>query len=138
MMEFILNHYWSGTTRFAVFLVAFAWLVQILGTNIAANMISFGADSSMLFPRFINMRRGQYIVQTLAWAVVPWEILTSATKFEDFLSGYALFMGAVVAIMVCECTFPYLCLPSTTSILAHANECRLLLRQGQHLPLVPV
>lgn len=103
MMEFILDHYWSGTTRFAVFLVAFAWLVQILGTNIAANMISFGADSSMLFPRFINMRRGQYIVQTLAWAVVPWEILTSATKFEDFLSGYALFMGAVVAIMVCEC-----------------------------------
>ncbi|BCS00588.1 uncharacterized protein AKAW2_50929S [Aspergillus luchuensis] len=102
MMEFILDHYWSGTTRFAVFLVAFAWLVQILGTNIAANMISFGADSSMLFPRFINMRRGQYIVQTLAWAVVPWEILTSATKFEDFLSGYALFMGAVVAIMVCE------------------------------------
>lgn len=112
MMEFILDHYWSGTTRFAVFLVAFAWLVQILGTNIAANMISFGADSSMLFPRFINMRRGQYIVQTLAWAVVPWEILTSATKFEDFLSGYALFMGAVVAIMVCECTslFP----PSST------------------------
>ncbi|RAH68344.1 nucleobase cation symporter-1 family protein [Aspergillus aculeatinus CBS 121060] len=102
LMEFILDRYWSGTTRFAVFLAAFAWLVQILGTNVAANMISFGADSSMLFPRFINMRRGQYIVHTLAWAVCPWEILASATKFETFLSGYALFMGSVVAIMVCE------------------------------------
>lgn len=91
-MNLILDHYWSSGARFAVFLCAFAWLVQIVGTNIAANMISFGADSSMLLPAYIDMRRGQYIVEFLAWAVCPWKILASATKFQDFLSGYALFM----------------------------------------------
>ncbi|KAE8158969.1 permease for cytosine/purines, uracil, thiamine, allantoin-domain-containing protein [Aspergillus tamarii] len=102
LMNLILDHYWSSGARFAVFLCAFAWLVQIVGTNIAANMISFGADSSMLLPAYIDMRRGQYIVEFLAWAVCPWKILASATKFQDFLSGYALFMSSVVAIMLCD------------------------------------
>ncbi|OJJ50427.1 hypothetical protein ASPZODRAFT_59349 [Penicilliopsis zonata CBS 506.65] len=102
MMNLILDNYWSSKTRFAVFLCAFAWLVQILGTNIAANMIAFGADSSMLFPSYVNMRRGQYIIEFLAWAVCPWKILASATKFETFLGGYGLFMASVVAIMVCD------------------------------------
>lgn len=92
MMSLILDEYWSSKTRFAVFLCAFAWFVQILGTNIAANMMSFGADSAMLFPSFINIRRGQFIVQFLAWAACPWKIMTSAAKFETFLSGYGLFM----------------------------------------------
>ncbi|KAI9926601.1 hypothetical protein ASPWEDRAFT_176429 [Aspergillus wentii DTO 134E9] len=102
MMNLILDEYWSPKTRFAIFLCAFAWMVQILGTNIAANMMSFGADAAMLFPAYINMRRGQFIVEFLAWAVCPWEILASATKFETFLSGYGLFMASVVSIMLCD------------------------------------
>lgn len=35
LLEAILDRYWSGSTRFAVFLVAFCWMVSILGTNIA-------------------------------------------------------------------------------------------------------
>ncbi|KAJ5611579.1 hypothetical protein N7528_008684 [Penicillium herquei] len=99
MMNLILDNYWTSKARFAVFLCAFAWFVQILGTNIAANMMSFGADSSMIFPSFINIRRGQFIVEFLAWAAVPWKIVASAAKFETFLSGYGLFMASVVAIM---------------------------------------
>lgn len=92
MMNLIMDNYWSSSTRFAVFLCAFAWMVQIVGVNIAANMIAFGADSSMLFPSYINMRRGQFIIEILAWVVCPWKILASASKFETFLSGYGLFM----------------------------------------------
>lgn len=106
MMNLILDNYWTSKARFAVFLCAFAWFVQILGTNIAANMMSFGADSSMIFPSFINIRRGQFIVEFLAWAAVPWKIVASAAKFTTFLSGYGLFMASVVAIMVCD----YFCL----------------------------
>ncbi|KAJ5594948.1 uncharacterized protein N7459_001156 [Penicillium hispanicum] len=102
MMNLILDQFWSAKTRFAIFLCAFAWLVQILGTNIAANMMSFGSDAAMLFPAYLNIRRGQFIVHFLAWAACPWEILASATKFETFLSGYGLFMASVVAIMVCD------------------------------------
>lgn len=98
----ILDRYWSSSTRFAVFLSAFTWMVSILGTNIAANMIPFGSDSSMLFPRYITIPRGQYLVEFLAYAICPWKILASASVFTTFLSGYGLFMSSVVAIMVCD------------------------------------
>ncbi|KAG0647479.1 Allantoin transport [Hyphodiscus hymeniophilus] len=98
----ILDRYWSGSTRFAVFLSAFTWMVSILGTNIAANMIPFGADSSMLLPRYITIPRGQYLVEFLAFAICPWKILSSASVFTQFLSGYGIFMASVVAIMICE------------------------------------
>lgn len=100
-----LDRYWSASTRFAVFLSAFTWMVSILGTNIAANMIPFGADSSMLFPKYITIPRGQFIVEFLAFAICPWKILASASVFTTFLSGYGLFMASVVAIMVCDCKF---------------------------------
>ncbi|KAE8352500.1 permease for cytosine/purines, uracil, thiamine, allantoin-domain-containing protein [Aspergillus coremiiformis] len=103
MLNLILDQYWCPKTRFAVFLCAFAWLVQIVGTNIAANLISFGSDAAMLFPRYLNMRRGQYLAQFLAWAVCPWKILASAATFQTFLSGYGLFMAGVVAIMIADC-----------------------------------
>jgi len=102
LLEAILDRYWSASTRFAVFLSAFAWLVSILGTNIAANMIPFGSDSSMLLPRYITIPRGQMIVEFLAFAICPWKILSSASVFTTFLSGYGLFMASVVAIMICD------------------------------------
>lgn len=102
LLSAILDKYWSGSTRFAVFLLAFCWMVSILGTNIAANMIPFGADSTMLFPRFLTIPRGQYVVEFLAFAICPWKILASASVFTTFLSGYGIFMASVVAIMVCD------------------------------------
>lgn len=101
----ILDRYWSASTRFAIFLAAFVWMVSILGTNIAANMIPFGADSTMLFPRYVNIPRGQFIVEFLAFAICPWKILRSADVFTTFLAGYGIFMGSVVGIMICDCEF---------------------------------
>lgn len=65
-------------------------------------MIPFGADSSMLFPRYITIPRGQFIVEFLAFAICPWKILASASVFTTFLGGYGLFMASVVAVMICD------------------------------------
>jgi NCS1 family nucleobase:cation symporter-1 len=102
LFDAIMDRYWSGSTRFAVFLAASAWTISILGTNIAANMIPFGSDSSMLFPRFLTIPRGQFVVLCLSFAICPWKILASATTFTTFLAGYGLFMASVVAIMICD------------------------------------
>ncbi|KAJ5646240.1 allantoin [Penicillium lividum] len=88
--------------RFAIFLAAFCWMIGVLGTNIACNMIPFGSDSALLVPRFVDMRRGFFIVEFLAYAIVPWKIMASAATFTTFLSGYGLFMASVVAIMIAE------------------------------------
>ncbi|KAK4983220.1 hypothetical protein LTR66_008915 [Elasticomyces elasticus] len=102
LLDAIMTRYWSGTTRFAIFLSAACWTVSILGTNIAANMIPFGSDSTMLFPRYITIPRGQFLVECLGFAICPWKILASASTFTTFLAGYGLFMASVVAIMVVD------------------------------------
>ncbi|CAH0045324.1 unnamed protein product [Clonostachys solani] len=95
------RHNGSGP-RFAIFLAAFTWMVGILGTNIAANMIAFGSDVSLIAPRYIDMKRGFFLAQVLAYAIVPWKIMSSAKTFTSFLSGYGLFMASVAAIMIAD------------------------------------
>ncbi|KKY22864.1 putative allantoin transport [Phaeomoniella chlamydospora] len=123
LLDAIMDRYWSGGARFAIFLCALTWTASILGTNIAANMIPFGADSAMLWPRYIDMKRGFFIVEFLGFAICPWKILASAATFTTFLSGYGLFMASVVAIMVADYFFinngnvfvPFLYDPSKTN-----------------------
>ena len=87
LLDAIMTRYWSAGTRTAVFFAAGAWSVSILGTNIAANMIPFGSDATMLCPRYLNIPRGQFIVECLGFAICPWKILTSAAVFTTFLAG---------------------------------------------------
>lgn len=65
-------------------------------------MIPFGSDSTMLFPRYLTIPRGQLLVEFLGFAICPWKILTSASVFTTFLAGYGLFMASVVAIMIVD------------------------------------
>jgi NCS1 family nucleobase:cation symporter-1 len=69
LLDAIMTRYWRSDVRFAVFLTAGCWAVSLLGTNVAANMIPFGSDSSMLFPRYITIPRGQFLVTCLGFAI---------------------------------------------------------------------
>ena len=42
--------------------VAFAFLIAQFGINIAGNAISGGIDLASMFPKYINLKRGAYIV----------------------------------------------------------------------------
>ncbi len=84
LMDAIMTRYDTSGVRFAIFICAAFWALLILGTNVAANMIPFGSDSTLLLPRYINMTRGQFLGLCLAWAVNPWKIMRSATG-ETFL-----------------------------------------------------
>lgn len=102
LLTAILDRYPTSGVRFAVFLCAAAWAILVLGTNIAANMIPLGSDLAMLFPRYMNMTRGQAVGLLLSWAVCPWYVYSSAAVFTKFLSGYGLFMGGIAGVMVAD------------------------------------
>ena len=62
--------------RAAAFFASFAFTLGTLGTNISANSLSAGNDMTALWPRYINIRRGQVICAFLGgWVLCPWEIL---------------------------------------------------------------
>ena len=93
--------------RAAAFFASATFALATLGTNISANTLSAANDMTALFPKYINIRRGQVLCMIIGcWAFVPWEIVTSAQGFLSFMNGYTVFLGPFAGIMVADvCNF---------------------------------
>lgn len=88
------------TSRACRFFAAFSFALAALGVNISANSLSAANDLTALFPRYVNIRRGQILCAILCWALVPWKILESAGSFLQFMSAYSIFLGPIASIML--------------------------------------
>ena len=86
--------------RAARFFAAFAFALAALGVNISANSLSAANDLMALFPRYVNIRRGQLICAVMSWVLVPWKILASAGSFLNFMSAYSIFLGPIASILL--------------------------------------
>ncbi|KAK0459011.1 NCS1 nucleoside transporter family [Desarmillaria tabescens] len=91
---------WSS--RAAQFFAAFCWALAVIATNISANSTAVGNDLMILFPEYINIRRGQYICAILGVAACPWIVQNSAKSFTSFLGGYSIFLGPVAGILLSD------------------------------------
>ncbi|KFZ03397.1 hypothetical protein V502_10988 [Pseudogymnoascus sp. VKM F-4520 (FW-2644)] len=89
-------------SRAAQFFIGLLFALATLCTNIAGNSVAFGNDLSSLFPRFINIRRGQFICAILGVIITPWNILNTSGNFLNFLNGYTVFLGPVCGIMMTD------------------------------------
>jgi NCS1 family nucleobase:cation symporter-1 len=89
-------------SRAAQFFVSLIFGFATLCTNIAGNSVAFGNDLSGLFPKYINIRRGQFLCAVLGVCITPWNILSSATNLLNFLNGYSVFLGPVCGIMLTD------------------------------------
>jgi NCS1 family nucleobase:cation symporter-1 len=83
---------------FAGFMFAFA----NISTNVAGNSIPFANDVTGMFPRYMNIRRGQILCALLGFAITPWQIQAKATRFLAFLNGYSVFLGPLVGILLSD------------------------------------
>ncbi|KAK8874309.1 permease for cytosine/purines uracil thiamine allantoin-domain-containing protein [Apiospora arundinis] len=88
--------------RFGVFVIAAAFALAQLGTNIAANSVSAGTDMTALLPRFINIRRGGYICAVVGLAMCPYTLLTDSNQFTTYLSAYSVFLSSIAGVMCCD------------------------------------
>lgn len=87
--------------RAAAFFASFSFLISIIGANISANSLSAANDLTAMFPKYVNIKRGQIICAILGgWALCPWEILASAPGFLSFMSGYTVFLGPFAGVYV--------------------------------------
>lgn len=91
--------------RAPMFFSAFCWALSVIATNISANTTAVANDLMLAFPRYINIRRGQYICIILALATTPWNIQNSAASFVSFLSGYSVFLGPPCGVMLADYWF---------------------------------
>ncbi|EME48022.1 hypothetical protein DOTSEDRAFT_167544 [Dothistroma septosporum NZE10] len=95
---------WDGPSgRCGAFFVGLCWVVAQIGTNLSANVISFGNDMVSLFPKYVNIRRGVIFATIVAgWIMVPWKIVSSAASLLTFMSGLAIFLAPISAILACD------------------------------------
>lgn len=104
-LDILINWIESGSHggRAAAFFCGLAWYVAQVGTNITANSISAANDLTVLFPKYVNIRRGCLIAAVIAgWVMVPWKILGSASTFLNFMGGYALFLAPIAGILASD------------------------------------
>ncbi|KAK9358988.1 permease for cytosine/purines, uracil, thiamine, allantoin-domain-containing protein [Lipomyces starkeyi] len=66
--------------------VRFAFCSRSLVSTSRPYSLAAANDMNCLFPKYINIRQGQFIAAFLgAWALTPWNILTSAPAFLNFI-----------------------------------------------------
>ncbi|UPK93866.1 hypothetical protein LCI18_004801 [Fusarium solani-melongenae] len=68
----------SGT-RAATFFLAFAFIVAQLSICVPGNVLAGGLDVASLLPKYINLRRGAYILAALSVLPNPWQQVTSGS-----------------------------------------------------------
>lgn len=95
----------GSAARFGVFVIAAAFALAQLGTNIAANSISAGTDMTALLPRYLNIRRGGYICAIVGLAMCPYSLLTSANQFTTYLSAYSVFLSSIAGVLISDYYF---------------------------------
>ena len=108
--EFLWNpldivEHWLGSPggRAAAFFAALSWYIAQVGTNITANSISAANDLTVMFPRYVNIKRGCIIAAVVGgWVIVPWKILSSAQTFLAFMGGYAVFLAPMAGIIASD------------------------------------
>ncbi|KAL5536558.1 hypothetical protein ACEPAF_380 [Sanghuangporus sanghuang] len=91
--------------RFLLFFCSGSLALSYIGINLATNCLPFGSDMSALFPKWMTIRRGQFICCALGIVICPWKILVSASTFVAFLSGYGYWMAPIAAIMMVDYYF---------------------------------
>ncbi|CEQ42356.1 SPOSA6832_04165 [Sporobolomyces salmonicolor] len=87
---------WLGNKggRAAAFFCSAAWAIGNMTTNITANSVSSANDLASLFPKWINIFRGQLFAIIIGcWAFAPWKVLSSATSFLSFMSSYSIVLA---------------------------------------------
>ncbi|CAI6341031.1 unnamed protein product [Periconia digitata] len=105
LLEKFLDEGKGSGQRFGVFIIAAAFTLAQLGTNIAANSVSAGTDLTALAPRWINIRRGGYICALVGLVMCPWNLLKDTNSFTTYLSAYSVFLSSIAGVMVCDYYF---------------------------------
>ncbi|BGP42631.1 hypothetical protein JCM10449v2_006643 [Rhodotorula kratochvilovae] len=103
--DLIDNGGWLGSKggRAAAFFCSAAWALGNMTTNITANSISSANDLASLFPKWINIFRGQmFAVIVGVWAFAPWKVLASAQNFLTFMSSYSIVLAPIATVLCAD------------------------------------
>lgn len=92
----------SPASRCGTFFAGLGFLASAFALCIVTNSIAAGMDIAALCPKYINIRRGSYIITILGVAVCPWNYVTRPTTFITVLSGWSVFLSPMTGIVISD------------------------------------
>ncbi|WVQ82263.1 hypothetical protein IAT38_004391 [Cryptococcus sp. DSM 104549] len=103
LLSAIQDYYHSSSgVRAAVFFAGFGCTCAQLSINVLLNSVSTGMDMAGLWPKYINIRRGAYLLAAFGLASNPWQLLASASTFISVISGIGIFSAPLTGILVAD------------------------------------
>ncbi|KZO95911.1 hypothetical protein CALVIDRAFT_549801 [Calocera viscosa TUFC12733] len=92
----------SSAARAAVFFASIGLVLSQLAITVVLNSVSCGMDMAGLAPRWINIRRGGYIMIVVGVLSQPWTLVATAQRFLTVLSGFGVFMAPFTGVMLAD------------------------------------
>ncbi|KAK7569026.1 permease for cytosine/purines, uracil, thiamine, allantoin-domain-containing protein [Phyllosticta citricarpa] len=103
LLRHIQSHYNnSPRSRAAVFFASAACAFAQVTVNIILNSVASAMDLACYSPKWLNIRRGAYLIAAVGVAVNPWKLTSSAATFIAVLSGFGTFYGPLSGILVAD------------------------------------
>lgn len=85
--------------RVATFFLGIAFILSQLSINVVGNVLAGGLDVASVFPKYINLRRGAYILAILSVLPNPWQQLAFPGTFLAIMCAYAVFLGPMIGLL---------------------------------------
>ncbi|KAL4773513.1 permease for cytosine/purines, uracil, thiamine, allantoin-domain-containing protein [Aspergillus nidulans var. acristatus] len=92
----------SPRVRAGVFFASLGCVASQFSISVVLNSVSTGMDLAGLWPRYLNIVRGSYIMAIIGIATQPWQLISTATKFLSVLSGFGVFMAPATGLMLAD------------------------------------
>ncbi|EFY88236.1 uracil permease, putative [Metarhizium acridum CQMa 102] len=97
------EYYGSNSgVRAGVFFGGLGLVASQLAISVVLNAMSCGMDMAGLWPQYINIRRGAAVMAVIGIAIQPWQLLATAAKFLQVLSGFGVFLAPLTGIMLAD------------------------------------
>lgn len=88
IVQIWIDTHYNARNRAAAFFTSLGLLCNILALNSVENGVSGGMDFAGLWPKYINIRRGSYLIAVISILLQPWQILAKASTFTAALSSF--------------------------------------------------
>jgi NCS1 family nucleobase:cation symporter-1 len=99
----VIQYYdYNSASRAAIFFASFGIISGQLWQAVLLTACSTGMDIAGFSPKYINIRRGSYVMTLIGIACQPWKLLTNASVFLTVLSGFSVFIGPLVGCALAD------------------------------------
>ncbi|KAF2767221.1 hypothetical protein EJ03DRAFT_159577 [Teratosphaeria nubilosa] len=92
----------SSSSRAAVFFASAACAFAQVCVNVILNSVASAMDLTSYSPKYLNIRRGAYLIAAIGIAVNPWQLTVNAATFIAVLNGFGIFYGPCSGILIAD------------------------------------